>query len=180
MLSAVRALDQVNNQIKSLQNEAQSLLNQTKNLTSLDFSALNELKQSVAKTERLISEAEGLSFDISAMERQFQQLYPKEYAASASSDQILADVRKRWEQSRAALETAMKMQAQVSENLASDEAALGDLVTRSQSATGNLDATQATNQLLALQAKQAIDASRLKLSQHRAVAAEQALSLIHI
>ncbi|MFG1288938.1 MULTISPECIES: P-type conjugative transfer protein TrbJ [Xanthobacter] len=174
VLSAVRALDQVNNQIKSLQNEAQSLLNQTKNLTSLDFSALNELKQSVAKTERLISEAEGLSFDISAMERQFQQLYPKEYAASASSDQILADVRKRWEQSRSALETAMKMQAQVSENLASDEATLGDLVTRSQSATGNLDATQATNQLLALQAKQAIDASRLKLSQDRAVAAEQA------
>ncbi|MGV6876444.1 P-type conjugative transfer protein TrbJ [Pseudochelatococcus sp. B33] len=174
LLSAVRALEQINNQIKSLQNEAQMLINQAKNLTSLDFSALNELKQTIAKTKSLIDQATSLSFDVSSMEQQFRQLYPQEYAASVSGDQILADVRKRWEQSRNALETAMKVQSQVSENLSADESTLSDLVSRSQSASGILEATQATNQLLALQAKQAIDAARLKLTQDRAVAAEQA------
>lgn len=174
VLSAVRALEQINNQVRSLQNEAQALLNQAKNLTRLDASVLGDLKQSIARTKSLIDEAQGLSFEVSALERQFEQLYPKNTSASTSGEQILADVRRRWEQSRAALETAMKVQAQVSENLTSDEAALGDLVIRSQAATGNLDATQATNQLLALQARQAIDAARLALSQDRAVAAEQA------
>lgn len=177
LLSAVRALEQINNQITSLQNEAQMLINQAKNLTSLDFSALNELKQTIAKTKSLISEAEGLSFDVASMEQQFQQLYPEEYATSTSGDQLLADVRKRWEQSRSALETAMKVQSQVSENLTSDESMLDELVGRSQSASGNLDAIQATNQLLALQAKQAIDASRLKLAQDRAIAAEHARTI---
>ncbi len=174
LLSAVRALEQINNQITSLQNQAQMLVNQAKNLTKFDFSALNELKQTIAKTKSLIDQAKGLNFDLSSMEKQFQQLFPKEYAAGVSGDQILADVRKRWEQSRSALETAMKVQSQVSENLSSDESTLSDLVSRSQSAGGILQATQATNQLLALQAKQAIDAARLKLTQDRATATEQA------
>lgn len=174
VLTAVRALEQVNNQIKSLQNEAQSLLNQAQNLTRLDASVLPDLQRAMARTESLVRQAEGLSFDLSTVERQLQQLYPKSYAASTSGDQLLADARKRWEQSQAALQTAMKVQAQVSENLASDETSLGELVARSQSAAGNLDATQATNQLLALRAKQAIDAARLKLTQDRAAATEQA------
>ena len=57
------------------------------------------------------------------------------------------------------LHTAMRMQAQVSQNLAQDESALADLVSQSQSATGALQAMQATNQLLALQAKQSIQAA---------------------
>ncbi|TKT82444.1 P-type conjugative transfer protein TrbJ [Aquamicrobium sp. LC103] len=177
LLSAVRALEQINNQITSIQNEAQMLINQAKNLTSLDFSALNDLKQTIAKTKSLIDQAQGLSFDIDSMEQQFKQLYPQEYAASVSNDDMVQQARERWERSREALETAMLMQSQVSENLGADEGTLGDLVNRSQSAAGILEATQATNQLLALQAKQAIDAARLKLAQDRAVAAEQARAI---
>ena len=44
IMTAARALEQINNQIRSLQNEAQMLMNEAKNLTSLDFSALNELR----------------------------------------------------------------------------------------------------------------------------------------
>lgn len=174
LLSAARALEQINNQITSLQNEAQMLINQAKNLTSLDFSVLDDLKRNIAQTERLISQAKGLSFDIDSMEQQFSQIYPQEYAASVTHDDMVQQARERWERSREALETAMLMQSQVSENLVADEGTLGDLVNRSQSAAGILEATQATNQLLALQAKQAIDSARLKLAQDRAIAAEQA------
>ena len=47
IMTAARALEQINNQIRQLQNEAQMLTNQAKNLTSLDFSALNELRSAV-------------------------------------------------------------------------------------------------------------------------------------
>lgn len=45
---------------------------------------------------------------------------------------------------------------------------------RTQSAVGALQATQATNQLLALQARQSIQAQQLQITQDRAAALEQA------
>lgn len=177
LLTASRSLEQVNNQIKSLQNEAQSLLNQAKNLASLDYSALGALEKSLSKTNALIAKAQGLSFEVETMEHRFEQLYPEHSVESVSQDQMLEDARQRWIEARSAFETTMRMQAEVSSNLTADEGILSELVDRSQSATGILQATQATNQLLALQARQAIDASRLKLAQDRAVASEQARAL---
>lgn len=49
---------------------------------------------------------------------------------------------------------------------------LTDLINRSQEAVGALQAAQATNQLLALQARQMIQAQQLALSQDRAEALE--------
>lgn len=46
----------------------------------------------------------------------------------------------------------MQMQAQASQNLSDDEGVLADLVGKSQSAVGALQAMQVMNQLLALQA----------------------------
>jgi P-type conjugative transfer protein TrbJ len=60
------------------------------------------------------------------------------------------------------------------QNFSSDEQTLADLVTRSQSAEGALQASQATNQLLALQSRQAIQAQQLKITQDRAAALELA------
>ncbi len=60
VLSAARALQQINNQITSLQNEAQGLINQARNLTSLPFSSLQQLQQSVQRTQQLLGEAHRL------------------------------------------------------------------------------------------------------------------------
>ena len=43
VLTAARALEQINNQITSLQNEAQMLINQARNLASLPYSSLQQL-----------------------------------------------------------------------------------------------------------------------------------------
>lgn len=86
----------------------------------------------------------------------------------------LADARESWGRSRAATETALSMQSQASENFAADEAVLADLIGRSQSAAGALQAAQATNQLLALHARQAIQAQQLQIVQGPAAAVEQA------
>jgi len=174
LMTAANTLEQINNQIKQLQNQAQSLTNQAKNLTSLDFSALNELRAALSATNQLIQQAQGLAFNVQQMETQFQQLYPESFSATVSSGQMVLDARKRWTNSLDALRTATKVQSQAVQNFASDESTLTDLVNRSQSAVGALQATQATNQLLALQARQSIQAQQLQITQDRAAALEQA------
>lgn len=173
-LTAVRTLEQINNQINQLQNEAQMLTNQARNLTSLDFNIVNRLRSTLATTERLIAEAQGLAYDVQNLDQEFARLYPEQYAATVSGDQMYQDAQERWKHTLNGLHTAMRMQAQVSENLREDEGALADLVGQSQSATGALQAMQATNQLLALQAKQSIQAQQLQLTQERAASLELA------
>jgi P-type conjugative transfer protein TrbJ len=68
----------------------------------------------------------------------------------------------------------MQMQAQVSQNLSDEEGVLADLVGMSQSAEGALQAMQAMNQLLALQAKRSIQTQRLQIAQDRAASLELA------
>ncbi|MEN4946522.1 P-type conjugative transfer protein TrbJ [Pseudomonas proteolytica] len=171
-LTAIRTLEQINNQINQLQNEAQMLMNQARNLASLDFNIVNRLRSTLATTERLIAEAQGLAYDVQSMDATFARLYPEQYAATISGDRMAQDARERWKNTLDGLHTAMRMQAQVSQNLAQDESALADLV--SQSATGALQAQQATNQLLALQAKQSIQSQQLQITQDRAASLELA------
>jgi P-type conjugative transfer protein TrbJ len=173
-LTAIRTLEQINNQINQLQNEAQMLRNQARNLAGLDYNVINRLRSTLATTERLIAEAQGLAYDVQTLDREFAQLYPEEYAATVSGDQMYQDAQQRWRHTLDGLHTAMRVQAQASQNLAQDESALADLVNESQSAEGALQAMQATNQLLALQAKQSIQAQQLQITQERAAALELA------
>lgn len=173
-LTAVRTLEQINNQVRQLQNQAQSLINQARNLESLPFSVVSQLRTNLATTQQLIAQARGLAFQVQSMDQQFARLYPEQYAATVSGNQMYQDAHQRWQNTLQGLQTAMRMQAQVSENVAEDESVLTDLVGRSQSATGALQAMQATNQLLALQAKQSIQAQQLQLTQGRATALELA------
>ncbi|HGW5374914.1 TPA: P-type conjugative transfer protein TrbJ [Pseudomonas aeruginosa] len=173
-LTAIRTLEQINNQVRQLQNEAQMLVNQAKNLAKLDFNVVNQLRSTLATTERLIDEARGLAFEVQKMDRDFSRLYPEQYKETVSRNQMLKDARERWKNSLDGLQTSMRMQAQVTQSLRQEENILTDLVSKSQSATGALQATQATNQLLALQAKQAIQAQQLQITQDRAAALELA------
>ena len=174
ILTAAHTLEQINNQIKQLQNEAQSLMNEARNLASLPFNVVNRLRSNLDTTRQLIAQARGLAFDIQNMDQQFAQLYPEQYAASVSGNQMFQDAHQRWQNTLQGLQTAMRMQAQVSQNLNQDEGVLADLVDQSQSATGALQAIQATNQLLALQAKQSIQTQQLQLTQGRAASLELA------
>lgn len=174
ILTAARTLEQINNQIRQLQNEAQMLMNDARNLTGLDYSALGELRAALQASNQLIQQAHGLSFDVARMEADFTRLYPASYDASVSGAQMAADARTRWSNALEALRTATQLQSQTVRNFAADEQTLAELVGRSQSAVGALQASQATNQLLALQARQAMQAQQLQLTQDRAVALEQA------
>jgi P-type conjugative transfer protein TrbJ len=63
----------------------------------------------------------------------------------------------------------MQLQAQATQNAAADEATLSSLVSQSQSAAGALQASQATNQLLSLIARELMQEQQLRLTQDRAM-----------
>lgn len=174
LMTAANTLEQIYNQIQQLQNEAQMLANDARNLTSLDFSALADLRATLSATNQLIQQAQGLAFNVSQTESEFQRLYPSSYTAAVSGSQMAVDARTRWQNSLEALRTAAKVQSQAVQNFASDEQTLTRLVNRSQSAGGALQAMQATNQLLALQSRQSMQMQQLQITQDRAAALEHA------
>jgi type IV secretion system protein TrbJ len=174
ILTAGRTLQTVQNQVVQLQNEAQMLTNEARNLQSLNFNSLSQILNLLNTTNRLISQAQGLPFNVSLMNTQFTRYYPQSYSLNTSATQMAADAQTRWTYSRAALQTSMQLQAQAAQNAPSDQSTLSGLVGQSQSAVGQLQATQATNQLLALEARQSMQEQQLRLTQDRAAALEAA------
>lgn len=173
VLSAARALEQINNQITSLQNEATMLINQARNLASLPYSSLQQLQQSVQRTQQLLAQAQNIAYDVQKIDQVFSQKYSTA-SMSASDAQLVADAKSRWQNTVGGLQDAMRVQATVVGNIDTNRTQMSALVGSSQSATGALQATQAGNQLLALQAQQLADLTALVAANGRAQALSDA------
>ncbi|UVO30411.1 P-type conjugative transfer protein TrbJ [Bradyrhizobium arachidis] len=173
VLTAARELQQINNQITSLQNQAQMLVNQAKNLASLPYSSLQQLEQSIQRTQQLLSQAQRIAYDVQQIDRAFSSTY-----APASSSQpaqaLIANAQTRWQNAVAGLQDAMRVQATVVGNLDTNRTQMSALVSMSQGASGALQASQAGNQLLALQNQQLADLTAAIAAQGRAQTLEQA------
>ena len=156
LLTAARTLEQINNQITSLQNEAQMLINQARNLASLPHSSLQQLQQNVQRTQQLLGQAQNIAFEVGQIDQAFQSQYGN-VSLSATDAQLVADARGRWENTVGGLQDAMRVQAGAVGNIDSNRAEMAALVGQSQGASGALQATQAGNQLLALQSQQLSD-----------------------
>ena len=174
LLTAARTLQQINNQIRMLQNQAQSLLNQARNLTTVGFPELQTLQQTIQKIDQLMAQAGNIQFRVSGLNQQYQTLFPSTFNTALTNNSHVFDARTRLSASMAAYQQTMMVQAQVVENIASDEATLTSLVTRSQGAEGALQVQQTTNQLLALVAKQQFQIEHMMAAQYRADAIESA------
>lgn len=173
VLTAARSLEQINNQIRSLQNEAQSLINQAKNLANLPYSALQQIQQNVQRTQQLLGQAENISFDVQNVDRMFQQQYGS-VSLSSSDAKLITDARSRWQNTVGGLQDAMRIQAGVVGNIDSNRTQMSNLVSQSQGAQGALQATQAGNQLLALQAQQLADLTAVVAANGRAQSLSEA------
>jgi P-type conjugative transfer protein TrbJ len=174
VMTAARTLREINNQIIEIQQFVQMLENEARNLTSLPFSIIQQLDQSVSQITSLMGQAQGILYNVQNVQSQFQRYYPTTISPSTSSPQLAADAQTRWQFSLATFQHTMEVQAQIVQNLPNDQAQLDALVSQSQGATGILQASQSGNQLLALQAKQLAAALALLASQAKAQAIEQA------
>jgi P-type conjugative transfer protein TrbJ len=173
VLQAARALQQINNQITSLQNQAQMLINQARNLASLPFSALQQIQQNVQRTQQLLNQAQNIAFNVQQIDQAFQSQYGT-VSMSASDQQLVADARTRWKNTVGGLQDAMRVQAGVVGNIDSNRTQMSALVGQSQGATGALQATQAGNQILALQSQQLSDLIALLAANGRSSALTEA------
>lgn len=173
VLTAARELQQINNQITSLQNEAQMLINQAKNLASLPYSSLQQLEQSIRRTQQLLSQAQRIAYDVQQIDRAFSTTYAPA-SASMSDGLLVANAQTRWQNSVAGLQDAMRVQASVVGNLDANRTQMSALVTASQGAAGALQASQAGNQLLAMEAQQLADLTATVAAQGRAQTLESA------
>ena len=174
ILTAARTLQQINNQIRMLQNQAQSLINQAKNLTTISFPELQALRQTIQQIDQLMGQAQGIQFRVANLDQQFRSMFPTSFDAALTNNSQVVAARSRLDTSMAAYKQTMTVQAQVVENIAADEATLSGIVQRSQGAEGALQVSQATNQLLALVAKQQFQIQNLMAAQYRADAMERA------
>jgi hypothetical protein len=96
------------------------------------------------------------------------------FSRSTTDQQLIADARSRWQNTVAGLQDAMRVQAGVVGNIDTNRAEMAALVGQSQGATGALQATQAGNQLLALQAQQLADLTAVVAANGRAQALSDA------
>ncbi len=175
LLSAARALQQINNQIQALQNQAMMLQNMATNLNPLkDVSQLSGMVTSLTQITSLMNQAQGVAFNVNATMAAWTKAYPNSYPAGTGSATLAADAQERWQNSMSAFQDTLKVQAQVVQNVQADTTTLTNLTNQSQNATGNLAVTQATNQLIALSTKQQMQIQTLMAAQYRATALDEA------
>lgn len=174
VLSAARALQQINQQIQQLQNEARMISAMERNLSRIDFPQLAQLQDRLRRIDTLMGEAQGVDFRIGQLDAQLGRLYPQGVDQLLRRDRRAALARDRLEAAASALRQTMGVQSRIVANVREDAEALGDIVDRSQNAQGALAAQQASNQLLALAAQQQLQIQQLMAAQFRSEALERA------
>ncbi|MGC4251430.1 MAG: P-type conjugative transfer protein TrbJ [Sphingobium sp.] len=167
VLQAARALQQINNQIQQIQQQATSLINEARNLASLPLSTVDTLQQQVRQTQQLLGQAQRIAYDVRDIQSAFTDRY-KGTALTGTNAQMIANANSRWEDSVGAFQDALQVQAGVVGNIDGARTTMNGLVSASQSATGALQAAQAGNQLLALQSQQFADLTAAVAAQGRA------------
>lgn len=173
LLSAARSLQQINNQIQSLQNEATMLTSMAKNLKRIEFAEFARLERALSEIETLMDRAEGIRSDTDAAGAEFLELFPDGLSHGDTASRVSAG-QARLGMARSALQHTLGVQTRIVANLREDATALSAIVARSQGAEGALQVGQATNQLLALTAKQQIQIQNMMAAQYRADAIDRA------
>lgn len=175
ILQAARALEQINHQIASLQNEAAMLANMARNLERVDFPELQRMRDAMRRIDELMGEARGIDFRIDRLDERVKELFPGAIERVLGRDQRVLAARARLDAASSAYRQAMAVQAQVAENVREDAGMLADLAARSQGAVGGLQAHQAANQLIALSVRQQLQLQSLLATEFRGSALERAL-----
>ncbi|TJV08617.1 MAG: P-type conjugative transfer protein TrbJ, partial [Mesorhizobium sp.] len=132
------------------------------------------LTGSLHRIDSLMDQASGLSFDLGKLQDQWRSQYPESYDATIKVSDVASAARERWQSAMQAFRQTMGVQSQIVENVRADGDLLADLVNRSQGAAGALQASQATNQLIALSTKQQMQIQTLLATQFRAEAEDAA------
>lgn len=165
VLTAARALQQVNNQIKQLENEMRML-------KGLDLQLAPELRDSIAAARKLFGQAQAIRYNLETIAGEVKDLYPEDYQDLGIEDMLKkSDV---WiAQSRTSLQHVLEQEARAANGLELTENRTNEALEASAKAEGQTSAIQATNQMLGVLSQQLADMQALQIVQSRALAEEK-------
>ena len=178
LLTAVRSLDQIQNQIRQLENEAAQLMRMDRHLQSLSGSMSPDLQSTLTQLRSRLSEGEALALKVRETDAAYERLYPKTFPEAVSSDDLTRAAKSRWDETYAGFRRAALVQGQVADSTETDARLLDQILTRSNGSVGALQATQAGNELSALHVKQALQLQTLLATQSRAETTDRARNLV--
>ena len=165
VLQAARALEQVHNQIRQIDQQARMLARNPLQLSP-------ELTASIRQARDLFHTAQGIAFDVRRIGEDVRTLYPETWDQFnlrdilARSDQWIAEDRR-------SLETAMRAEANAVAAVEASRGRIDRAMTASAGADGQTSAVQAGNQLLGIQASQLAEIQALLAAQSRALTTER-------
>ena len=174
LVQAARALEQINHQLQSLQNEAAMLAKMDRNLERIGFPELGKIGESLERIDRLMKEAGGIDFSTERFEERFEAMFPDPVGRAVGTGGRAAEAKARLEAAREGLRHSMAVQSRIVSGIRDDARLLAALSERSEGAAGSLQAQQATNQLLALATKQQLQLQEMLAAEYRSQAFEQA------
>jgi P-type conjugative transfer protein TrbJ len=177
LLTAARALEQINNQVLLLQNQALMIARMDQNLLRLGPTMSPDLQQTLAALQTQLTAGEGIALRLSATQGSYEQLFPRQASAALTSDDALRNSKARWDEAYAVFYRAALLQGQTADGIGTDTLLLADAMARSKGAAGALEATQAGNELTSLNVKQSLALLALLTSQHRAETTAKARDL---
>ncbi|MGE0854043.1 MAG: P-type conjugative transfer protein TrbJ [Hyphomicrobiaceae bacterium] len=167
LLAATRALEQVNNQVRQLQNQAQVLLRMDQNLVRLGGTISPDLQRTLSDLQNRLRAGDGIALNLRATESAYERLFPRQVSAALTSDDALRNAKARWEEEYASLRRAALLQGQVIDHVDGDTRLLDTVMARSRTAAGALEAAQAGNEILGLSVKQALQLQSLFAARQR-------------
>ncbi len=177
LLSAARALEQINNQVRQLQNQVLMIQRMDQNLLRLGSTLSPDLQRTLADIQTQLRAGEGIALSLQATQNGYEQLFPRQVSAALSSDDVLRNATTRWDEEYAAFQRTALLQGQIADSLEADTRLLSGAMTRSLNAAGILEATQAGNELTALGVKQSLALQGLLAAQLRAESLTRARDL---
>ena len=177
LLTAARALEQITNQVRQLQNQLLMLQRMDQNLVRLGSTISPDLQRTLADIQTQLRAGEGIALRLQTTQSGYDQLFPRQVSTSLSTDDVLRNAQNRWNEEYAAFRRAALLQGQIADGIETDTRLLGDAMARSRNAAGALEATQAGNELTGLSVKQALALEGVLAAQHRAITVTRARDL---
>jgi len=177
LLTAARTLEQINNQMRQLQNQVQMILRMDQNLVRLGSTISPDLQRTLSDIQTQLRAGEGIALRLQATQSGYEQLFPRQVSTALSGDDVLRNAKSRWDEQYAGLKRAALLQGQIADSVDVDTRLLGDAMARSKNAAGALEVAQAGNELTGLSVKQSLQLLSLLAAQQRAEAFAKARDL---
>ncbi len=160
------------NSYTQVANQASQLSYQVRNALPLNVSLNDPLFSELQRVNSAISTVQGVGYSLSAIQQRYGDLYAN---LSGSTPEQL---RQRAQKQDLALQeenlNSIAFQAGIVENAGTSASELGKIMDKSRAAQGNLEATQATNELVGQLVKQEIKTQEMVALQSRVVSSEVA------